>query len=554
MSISPFAPQRRRRTAEMASLVALTMLMCARTLAAQTDASVVTGGVPPTLTVFITVDQLSPAYFERFGSQFTGGFARLLRGGAVFTHAFQDHANTETAPGHASTMSGRFPRSTGIVLNTVGVPDPEAPLIGGGGPPASPFRFRGGTLIDWLRMKDPLARALSVSRKDRGAILPMGRAHQDVFWYASDGRFTTSRYYADTLPTWVQRFNARKVPQRSAGRAWSLLLPSSEYAEPDSVDVENAGSNTVFPHVSTTDTIRAARAFIQYPWMDQLTADIALEGVNALGLGLGPSTDILAVSFSSTDAIGHQFGSESREVHDQILRLDRTLGAFIDSLYRMRDSTTIIFALTADHGITATPELWSLRNHRPAHRVSLDTLVFQYRGALETRGVSREAFHFESGILFVDRLALARANVDADSVIAAFASAARTRAGVLRIDTAAELARADTISNPIMRRWRHALPPDSPAALVITLEPHSVWGSYATGIHGGPSDEDAHVPVIFYGAPFKPGQYTEFARVVDMAPTLARVMEVVPTETLDGHVLEAALVPSLAQRTKGRQP
>ena len=499
---------------------------------------------PPTLVVFITVDQLSPVYFDRFDAQFTGGFARLLHGGAVFTNGFQDHATTETAPGHASTMSGRFPRSTGIVLNSVGVPDPEAPLIGGGGPPASPFRFRGGTLTDWVRMKDPRSRALSISRKDRGAILPLGRAHQNVYWYASNGRFTTSRYYADTLPSWIQQVNARRVPQRYAGQAWTLLLPPSAYAERDTVAIENGGLETAFPHVLSTDTATATRTFIQYPWMDQLTADAALAGVAALDLGEGPSTDILAVSFSSTDAIGHQFGMESREVHDQLLRLDRTLGAFLDSLYRLRDSNDVIVALTADHGITPTPELWSAQNHQPAGRVSLDTLVLHYRRALHLRGLPLNALYFDSAILFVDRTAFARAGVDADSVVRAFERDARARVGVQRIDTPATLARADTVADPIARRWLHSLPSDSPAALVVTLKPHYVWGGYATGIHGGPYDDDAHVPIIFYGPAFKAGRYSEFTRVVDMAPTIAHVLDVVPTEPLDGHVLQAALAPT----------
>src|ERR671914_209302 len=144
---------------------------------AQQPSSPQPAGRRPQLVVFLTVDQLLPAYFERYNRQLTGGLARLYRDGAVFTNAFQDHAVTETAPGHASTLSGRFPRGTGIVSNATGVGDPQAPLVDGArGFGASPYRFRGTTLIDWLRFKDPRSRALSVSRKDRGAILPLGRA------------------------------------------------------------------------------------------------------------------------------------------------------------------------------------------------------------------------------------------------------------------------------------------------------------------------------------------------------------------------------------------
>src|SRR5688572_12348360 len=198
--------------------------------AAQAPAGAQPAPRAPHLVVFFTVDQLLPVYFERYGRQLNGGLARLYRNGAVFTNGFQDHAVTETAPGHASTLSGRFPRSTGIVTNALGVGDAQAPIVEGiRGFGASPYRFRGSVLIDWMRQKDWRSRALSVSRKDRGAILPLGRAKQEVFWYPYD-RFATSTYYGDTLPTWVERFNARRVPQSYAGRRWELLLPASEYA------------------------------------------------------------------------------------------------------------------------------------------------------------------------------------------------------------------------------------------------------------------------------------------------------------------------------------
>src|SRR5688572_14288399 len=161
---------------------------------------------PPTLVVLIVVDQFPMQYFERFGPELTGGLARLYRNGAVMTNAHHEHAMTETAPGHAAMMSARYPRSTGIIANSLGVADPASPLLGGNGEASSPYRFRGSTLYDWIRARTPRSRALSVSRKARSAILPVGRAPAEVFWYASDGRFTTSTWYSDTLPTWVNDF------------------------------------------------------------------------------------------------------------------------------------------------------------------------------------------------------------------------------------------------------------------------------------------------------------------------------------------------------------
>src|SRR5215218_8102962 len=336
----------------------------------------------PRLLVFLTVDQLRPDYLDRWARQLTGGLGRLSQRGAFFPNAYQDHAITETAPGHASTLSGRFPRSTGILRNTAGVEDPQAPLLTSRDPAASPYRFRGSTLIDWMRSRDPRSRALSISRKDRGAILPLGRAKQSVFWYAtSNGEFTTSRYYGDTLPGWIRRVNARRVPQSYAGQPWTLLLPAREYPEPDSVPQENAGREFVFPHVLAVDPARAASDLPSTPWMDRLTLDAALEGLQALDLGRGPQTDLLAISLSATDYVGHRYGPDSREQHDNVLRLDRGFGTCISALFRLRDWSTIVFALTGDHGVTSFPELAAQRAGRaPPPRYDISTAMRTLRG------------------------------------------------------------------------------------------------------------------------------------------------------------------------------
>ncbi|MDQ6926862.1 MAG: alkaline phosphatase family protein [Candidatus Eremiobacteraeota bacterium] len=506
----------------------------------------------PTLVVFLTVDQMRADYLTtRFGSGLTGGLKRLRDGGALFTNAHQDHAITETAPGHATTLSGRFPSHTGIVRNATGVQDPQAPLLAGGVTgPASPFRFRGSTLVDWMRSADPRSRALSVSRKDRGAIFPMGRAKQHVFWYGGNGRFVTSRYYDDTLPDWVKRFDGDSaggplaplgtIAARYAGRAWTPLLAASAYPEPDSVPVENGGHDYTFPHVLTANPAVAVRDLAEFPWMDEATLGFALAGVRALKLGAGPSPDVLAISLSTTDAIGHRYGPDSRELHDQIIRLDRMLGAFFNSLYSVRDSSRIVVALTADHGVAPFPELYTAQTHRRAGHVDASDLLHRARTTLVERGIDSTALSFEDGMLFVRRESFARAGFDAAAVIDPFVSALRRRAGVLRVDRVRDLAR-DSASNPISRRWLHMVSPDLPVEYVATLSPYSVWGSVTYAEHGTPHDYDTHVPVIFYGPPFRPGRYPEFARVVDMAPTLAWIAHVTPSDRLDGRVLRAAI-------------
>ncbi|MBA3891215.1 MAG: alkaline phosphatase family protein [Gemmatimonadaceae bacterium] len=514
----------------------------AATPAAVTPAPAAPPPAPPRLVVFITVDQLIPAYFDRWGSQFTGGLARLAHNGAHFTEAYQDHAVTETAPGHASTMSGRHPRSTGIVANDRGVYDEQAPVIGGGGPGASPYRFRGSVLYDWMRAVDPAARALSVSRKDRGAILPLGRAGRDVYWYATTGRMSTSTWYRDTLPSWVQAFNARRIPHRHAGREWTLLLPESAYAEPDSVAEEAAGGGGyMFPHRLTDDTTRIGAAFAGVPAMDEMLLQFALAGLHAMELGATNRTDLLAVSLSTTDAVGHRWGPDSREIHDHVLRLDRALGAFIDSLYRVRDSSSIAFALTSDHGVASYPEIYAQRHGLAVPRVNVRPLLEATAAALEARGVPATALNWDWGMVYPDRAAMRRAGLDPDSVLRSFASELRKVPGIARVDDPRALAQRDTATDTYARRWAHMIPADYDVPIVASLEPGAYWGMGTSATHGTPHDYDAHVPVIFYGPWFRPGRQVERVSVVDMGPTLARIIGVNPTEPLDGRVLERAL-------------
>jgi predicted AlkP superfamily pyrophosphatase or phosphodiesterase len=495
---------------------------------------------PARLLVFFTIDQLRPDYFQRFEPQLTGGLGRLWREGAVFLNGFHDHANTETAPGHASTMSGRFPWSTGILANSAGVND-ETPLLEDPGIGASPARFRGSVLFDWLQAKTPRSRALSVSRKDRGAILPLGRARQDIYWYTGR-RFTTSAYYRDTLPTWVRQFNARQLPQRFAGTSWDLLLAPNAYAEPDSVATESVGRGFLFPHWFSADSARAAAALQETPMMDEVTLAFALAGLNALSLGMTDGvTDVLAISLSSTDAVGHRFGPDSRELHDQVLRVDRYLGAFFDSLFAVRDSSQIIIALTSDHGVAPLPGTHSRDPNRGAGFVSLAPVLQNFMTPLRARGLDEKSIDFSIDLLLMDRSAVSARGLNADSLARAFAVAVRSVPGVLRADIVSDLAKRDTVRDHIARRWIHMLPPDVPAAVAVTLRPYWLWAGIPIATHGSPHDYDARVPVIFWGAGIKGGRQSRAVRVVDMAPTLATLIGVTPLERLDGTVLREVI-------------
>lgn len=500
----------------------------------------------PTLLLFLTVDQLRTDYLQVWHDQLTGGLRLLVDQGAFFVEGVHDHAITETAPGHASTMSGRFPYSTGIASNSAGVNTNTAPLLATEGVGASPFRFQGSTLVDWMVERDPSTRVLSVSRKDRGAILPIGRGKHPVFWYAQlGGIFTTSTWYGDTLPTWVRAFNAEdRAVTRYAGKEWNLLLPESAYPEPDSVPAEARGQGFVFPHVMPTDSALARNTIAGQPWMDEMILDFAWRGVREMDLGAGPRTDVLAVSLSTLDAVGHRWGPDSREVHDMVLRVDRMLGTFLDSLFALRGRENVVIALTGDHGvapIVGVPSRFGDNRRAVAlPRGALDPVYAAIAPLVQRSGVPPDAFSMDWPVFEVDRAQAQGKDREVREIARAFAREVRKVPGVLRADVIDDLARADTVRDDIARRWLHMFRPGGQALVGVTLTPFSYSGGGIVATHGTPHDYDAKVPVIFWGDAFRATHDSGKARVVDMAPTLARLLGVTPGEKLDGVVLGRA--------------
>jgi hypothetical protein len=493
----------------------------------------------PRLVVLIAVDQLRGDYFSRFERQLSGGFARFWREGAFFEQGRQDHAITETAPGHSTMLSGRWPAHTGIVTNGLGVSDPSTPLLElkDMGQGASPRRFRGTTLYDWLRASDSASRVLAVSRKDRGAILPVGRSRGEVYWF-DHGIFTTSRWYRteDTLPGWVREFNATDPVRTLAGSTWSLLLPDSAYPEPDSVQFEAGGGAVTFPHQLSVNIDAAVLQIAGFPVMDSLTLAFALRGVERLRLGRGPAPDLLVVSLSTTDAVGHAYGPDSRELHDQVLRVDRWLGRFMDSLAVLVPREGTIWALTGDHGITSLPELAAAQGRRAGRVWPTDALA----GAAQI-AAGDPSFGFETGLLFGDVARLRARGVNLDSVTAALAAKAAAVPGVARVYTPKTLKRAaDSDTGAVL--WRRTIPDDLGWLLCATLEPGFVWSpGRVIAEHGTTNLDDQWVPVAFLGPGFVSRRFVEPVSTTDIAPTLAKVLRVRPTERLDGRALTQAL-------------
>lgn len=494
----------------------------------------VSAPAPVSLVVVITVDQLRGDYLGRWSNQWTGGFRKFLTEGAMFPNGRQDHAMTETAPGHATILSGRYPGHTNIPFNSLGVGDTSVRLIGlKKGTGASPQRFNGTTLVDWLKAADPGLRFLSVSRKDRGAILPIGRSKGPIFWFAQ-GMFTTSTYYSDTLPVWVREWNQRRGPEHLEGVKWNLMLPDSDYAEKDARPWENGGKDGTFPHTIPGDSAGALEVLGDRPWMDSLTLDFALTGVKSLGLGTRGTPDLLAISLSATDYIGHSYGPDSREVHDHLLRLDRWLGQFFDSLSVTTPGNRILVVLSADHGVTPFPEL-ALAAGRPAGRVSLTRLL---RNTNRSVG---NALEENSGLIYADTLKLKAARVNPESLATALVAQVQKIPGVVDAWTPATLG-APLRTNLGAARWRRSLPATLDWLVCAVLAPGYIWSDGpGSTTHGTTNLDDVNVPIAFLGPGIKAGIYGDSVSTVDIAPTLARVLKIKPGEKLDGKPIKAAL-------------
>ena len=315
-------------------------------------------------------------------------------------------------------------------------------------------------------------------------------------------------------------------------------MPATAYPEPDTVEAEGATGN-IFPHNLPDDPGTAASIVRATPFIDDITLSFALHGVQSLALGAGAHTDLLNISLSATDFIGHRYGPDSREIHDQVLRVDRAIGSFLDSLYRLRDSSRVTIVLTGDHGVGTIPELAPASMKPTPVRVTLSELIPALRAGLRAAQVDTMAVDVDQQIVVADRAAFKTAGANADSALEAFAVAARKIPGVLRVDHFRSLF-ADTLTDVIARRWAHQFPAAAPIELVVTLTTLSTWGGNIAS-HGSPYDYDSHVPLIFSGAGVRPGRHAEFVRTVDLAPTLAELAGIRPTERTDGVVLKATI-------------
>jgi predicted AlkP superfamily pyrophosphatase or phosphodiesterase len=521
----------------------------------------------PHLVVVISLDQFPFEYLLRFEPHFgKGGFRRFLDKGAVFANASYKHAMNETGPGHAVILSGSYGNRNGIVMNTwfdrttrkvvYCVDDPGVTIVGSSGRGRSPRNFVGSTFGDQLRLATGFtSKVISISNKDRAAILMGGRLADAAYW-APDSLFVTSSYYRSMLPDWVNAFNARRKANSYFRKVWRNRLPASAFAELDVDDAEyESGSNgmgTAFPHpIVGDDTTHITQsyfnAFARSPFsVDYLEAfaEAALEGER---LGKRGVTDLLCVSFSATDYVGHAYGPHSHEVLEMAVAVDETLARLLGVLDRKIGAGNYVVALTSDHGVDPIPEyiLWH-RSKAEAGRVSQNAVRSECENALVDRfGAPPEGMKWivammNRSIYLNDSVCAAR-SVDLPHAARVVAATLKRDPLIAAVMTGEELA-GPVSGTPLADRLARSYYPGRSGDVTYAYKPFYFDGEDPAGTtHGAPYEYSAHVPLIIMGGGMRPGWYYAESSPADLAPTLSAIIRVEFPASREGRVLQEAL-------------
>ena len=521
------------------------------------------------LAVLIVFDQMMAGYLEKWQPQFgEGGFARLQGEGAWFTNCYYPYGTTSTGPGHASMLTGTCPDRHGIVNNNwydpalpgdvycagssryqaipsdAPAPEPSPPKKEASTSSGTPERLRSETVADVLRKAyGERTRIFGLSLKDRSAILPCGRAPTGAYWF--NGRFITSDYYADQPHKWVTAFNTSGKAAEWFGRPWERFRPELDYVklsgadavagESKGVEVDDGPSKgwsqgVAFPHPNTGGAATPGRKYYDSlqnsPSGNELLLAFAKSCILSEELGRRSVPDLLVVSFSSNDLIGHTWGPDSQEVLDVTLRSDAILADMLSFLDEYVGEGEYVLALTADHGSCPLPEV-SRGRGVDAVRVDPTQLREELVGALQRQfGPGKWVEAFMPPWVTIDRGLAARKGVSVAEVARAAAKHLSTHPRMYRTYTREELAKQRAGEDVIDRRVRRSYTADRCGDVYAVLKPYDLFSSPSSKgtSHGSPHDYDCHVPLLVLGPGIAGGPRSEAVTPQAAAAILAHYL------------------------------
>ena len=495
----------------------------------------------PKLAVIVVIDQFRGDYLERYRDQWgEGGFRLLLERGADFTDCNYNYANTRTAPGHSTLLTGAYSNGHGIMANewwdpqkkkmVTSVEDDGTKLVGiaSSGPGASPHNLLADTLGDELKLATQgKARVFAVALKDRAAILPAGFAGNGAYWIdQKSGTWITSTYYRSELPKWAQDFNDSKRSEKYLNQEWKdsdgNVLRTTKPAD------GKAGS--FYELVGST------------PYANDYEFEFARELITYEKLGNGPATDLLIVSLSANDILGHKVGPDSAEMQAMALSMDRQLAGFFEFLGHQVGLANVWIALSADHGVAPLPQV-AAKLHLPAAGLAADKMRAQVNSALSAHFAHPAEYvkDFDFPVAWVNSDAFAAIKMKEEDSERAVGDAL-DQIGLRAYYTRSQLERGDAPNTETGLKYLHSYSPLGGWYVLGVPVPYTVGTTSGTD-HASPYTYDTHVPLVFYGLPFQSGMYRTHVEPVDLAATLASLLGInAPTHSV-GRVLTEILAP-----------
>ncbi len=514
----------------------------------------------PKLVVGIVVDQMCYEYLYRYQSKFSDkGFVKLMNNGSHCRNTQYNYVPTYTGPGHASIYTGTTPNNHGIVANdwyhralkkTVNcVGDESVSSVGSkdDGGKKSPKNLKTNTITDQLKLTYPNSKVISLSIKDRSAILPGGHLSDGSYWFdSSTGGFLTSSFFTKELPGWVKDFNAMKTPDSYLKETWNTYFDIDTYTEsgPDDSPYEHTltGKSTpTFPYdlKAMTNNELDYDLFTYTPYANTYLTDFALEALDKEKLGQGKETDFLAISFSSTDILGHSFGPNSIEIQDMYIRLDLEIAKIIAELEEKVGKENFVLFLTADHAVVPVPQKL-IDQQLPGGYLNWKPLLVQLRKEVVAKyGVDIISSRQNSNIYF-DRELLISKKIKLEDAQEFVKARVKNWENVKAVYTATELesSSADFEWRDMIRRgYRYHESGD----VLYILEPGyiSQWGdapkAYKGTTHGSSYNYDTHVPLIWYGANIPTQEILRRINITDITATLVPILQLQKPSTTTGE-------------------
>lgn len=504
----------------------------------------------PKLVVGVVVDQMRYEYLYRFSEHYgANGFNRLLDNGFSLKNGHYNYIPTKTAPGHASIYSGTTPALHGIIGNNwydrttkkevYCVTDLNEKTVGSATSrgQVSPRRLITSTIGDELRLSNQMqSKVISISGKDRGAVLSGGHTASAAYWYDIEtGDFISSSYYIDQLPPWAVDYNKKKEAQRYLKTTWSTKLPIKSYAASRIDNYTGEGKllneeTPTFPHdlsKLTVDKVKKSEVIKYTPFLNTMTTDFAIEALKNEKIGTGQYTDFLTISYSATDYIGHKFGPNSIELEDTYLRLDDEISRLLKSLDETVGEGNYTIFLTADHAVLDMPA-YLIEKKIPGGNFNSRTLTSNLNKFLSnTYGEGKYVEHCMNLQLYFSWKEVNGKKINTQEFFQKCYQFIMTQPGIMQAYSANSMLNGvfgeTGIKGNLIRGFNHR----RSGEIMLVLEPNwfdNLWGDAAD--HGSGYTYDTHVPVIFYGWGIKQGSSSLYHPITDIAPTISTLLQI----------------------------